>query len=44
VGKFLEFYGTIRDLELDIMFEVKDKQESVLKLRKFIAARELTAA
>ncbi len=35
-SKFLQFYETVRDLELDIMLEVKDKQESVLKLRKFI--------
>lgn len=31
---FDRFYKTIRDLDLDIMLEVKDKQESLLKIRK----------
>jgi UV DNA damage endonuclease len=42
--KFVQFYETVCDLELDIMLEVKDKQESVLKLRKFLPARKLCAA
>lgn len=33
VASFAALYETMRDLELDIMLEVKDKQESVLKLR-----------
>jgi len=44
VRKFLQFYETVHDLDLDIMLEVKDKQESVLKLRKFLRARQLCAA
>lgn len=31
---FARFYSSIKDLELDIMLEVKDKQASVLKLRQ----------
>ncbi|MBI4733638.1 MAG: hypothetical protein HY779_02270, partial [Rubrobacteridae bacterium] len=34
--RFVDFYREIEDLELDIMLEVKDKQKSVLKLRKLI--------
>jgi UV DNA damage endonuclease len=34
ISKFAEFYNEIKDLELDIMLEVKDKQNSVLKLRE----------
>jgi UV DNA damage endonuclease len=37
VEAFKEFYDSIKHLELDIMLEVKDKQESVLKLRQAIA-------
>ena len=44
VRKFLQFYETVHDLDLDIMLEVKDKQESVLKLRKFLRARQLCVA
>lgn len=44
VRKFLDFYEMIQDLDLDVMLEVKDKQESVLKLRKSIGARQLSAA
>ena len=44
VRKFLEFYDTIRDLDLDIMLEVKDKQESVLKLLQSLRGRQLRAA
>lgn len=44
VRKFLEFYETIHDLDLDIMLEVKDKQKSVLTLIKFLRARQLWAA
>lgn len=44
VRKFVEFYDTIRDLDVDIMLEVKDKQESVLKLFQALRARELNAA
>jgi UV DNA damage endonuclease len=44
VGKFLQFYDTIHDLELDIMLEVKDKQRSVLKLLQALRARQLCAA
>ena len=36
VQKFARFFETVHDLDLDIMLEVKDKQESVLKLRKFL--------
>jgi UV DNA damage endonuclease len=42
--KFVQFYETVCDLELDIMLEVKDKQESVVKLQKSLLARELCAA
>lgn len=34
IPRFGKFLDTVRDLELDIMLEVKDKQSSVLKLRK----------
>jgi UV DNA damage endonuclease len=44
VGKFLQFYETIHDLDLDIMLEVKDKQQSVLKLSQALRARQLCAA
>ena len=44
VGKFLRFYDTIDDLELDIMLEVKDKQQSVLKLSRALSARQPRAA
>ena len=44
VGKFLQFYETIHDLDLDIMLEVKDKQQSVLKLYQALRARQLRAA
>ena len=44
VGKFLRFYDTIHDLDLDIMLEVKDKEQSVLKLFRALSARQLRAA
>jgi UV DNA damage endonuclease len=44
VGKFCEFYRHIHDLELDVMLEVKDKQESVLKLQKLLRARRVRPA
>ena len=44
VGKFLRFYDTIHDLDVDIMLEVKDKQESVLKLSQALRAHQLRAA
>jgi hypothetical protein len=44
VGKFLQFYDTIQDLDLDIMLEVKDKEQSVLKLYRALRARQLRAA
>jgi UV DNA damage endonuclease len=44
VPRFFDFYETVHDLDVDIMLEVKDKQESVLKLRKLLRARQLTAA
>ena len=44
VGKFLQFYDTIHDLDVDIMLEVKDKQQSVLKLSQALRARQLRAA
>jgi UV DNA damage endonuclease len=44
VGKFLQFYDTIQDLDLDIMLEVKDKQQSVLKLSQALRTRQLRAA
>ena len=34
IGAFGVFYETVSDLDLDIMLEVKDKQASVLALRK----------
>jgi UV DNA damage endonuclease len=36
IAAFKEFYDSIKHQELDIMLEVKDKQESVLKLRQAI--------
>ena len=44
VGKFLRFYDTIHDLDLDIMLEVKDKEQSVLKLFRALNARQPRAA
>jgi UV DNA damage endonuclease len=44
VRKFLQFYDMIRDLDVDIMLEVKDKQQSVLKLFQALRARQLCAA
>ena len=44
VRKFLEFYDTVEDLDLDIMLEVKDKEQSVLKLLQFLRARQVCAA
>ena len=44
IEKFLRFYDTIDDLELDIMLEVKDKQQSVLKLSRALSARQPRAA
>jgi UV DNA damage endonuclease len=44
VAKFLRFYDTIRDLDVDIMLEVKDKQQSVLKLLQALRARQPRAA
>ena len=44
VGKFLQFYDTIHDLDVDIMLEVKDKQQSVLKLSQALYARQIRAA
>ncbi len=44
VGNFLQFYDTIQDLDLDIMLEVKDKQQSVLKLSQALRTRQLRAA
>jgi UV DNA damage endonuclease len=44
VGKFLQFYDTIHNLDVDIMLEVKDKQQSVLKLFQALHARQLRAA
>ena len=32
VRRFCEFYETVRDLDVDIMLEVKDKERSVLRL------------
>lgn len=36
IDHFMQFYAQIKDFELDIMLEVKDKQTSVLKLNKTI--------
>jgi UV DNA damage endonuclease len=44
VQKFVEFYNAIHDLEVDIMLEVKDKQQSVLKPMQFLRTRQLCAA
>lgn len=32
ISKFRDFYRQIRDLDIDVMFEVKDKERSVLKV------------
>jgi hypothetical protein len=40
----LQFYDSIHDLDLDIMLEVKDKEQSVLKLFRALSARQLRAA
>ena len=44
LGKFLQFYDSIHDLDVDIMLEVKDKEQSVLKLFRALSARQLRAA
>lgn len=44
VPKFLQFYDSVRDLDVDIMFEVKDKQRSVLKVMPYLRARQRRAA
>lgn len=36
IEKFLTFFHTIQDLELDIMLETKDKEQSALKVLKII--------
>jgi len=33
--QFSRFYAEVKDLELDIMLETKDKQQSVLKVRRY---------
>lgn len=33
VKRFIDFYDTVSDMELDIMVEVKDKEQSVLAIR-----------
>jgi UV DNA damage endonuclease len=33
-GKFRAFYQIIKDIDIDVMLEVKDKERSVLKLKK----------
>ena len=38
-ANFLKFYDQIIDLDLDIMFEVKDKERSVLKVIRALAGR-----
>ena len=40
IPKFLRFSDTIKDLDLDIMLEVKDKQRSVLKLMRSLRDRQ----
>lgn len=35
---FLDLYREVNDLELDIMFEVKDKEQSVLRVRKLLVS------
>lgn len=44
VQKFLRFYESIQDLDLDVMLEVKDKQESVLKLLRCLGTHRRRAA
>ena len=44
LGKFLQLYDSIHDLDVDIMLEVKDKEQSVLKLFRALSARQLRAA
>jgi UV DNA damage endonuclease len=44
VRRFLLFYDAIRDLDIDIMLEVKDKQGSVLKLMRSLREQQLSAA
>ncbi len=38
ITQFKAFYETVKDLELDIILEVKDKEQSVLNLRQVIPA------
>jgi hypothetical protein len=40
----LQFYDSIHDLDVDIMLEVKDKQESVLKISQALRTRQVRAA
>ena len=40
IPEFLRFYAAIKDLDLDIMLEVKDKQRSVLKLMRCLRYRQ----
>jgi UV DNA damage endonuclease len=42
--KFLKFYEEIKDLDLDIMFEVKDKERSVLKVTRALTSGKSRAA
>lgn len=41
---FLKFYDEIRELDVDVMFEVKDKEKSVLKILRALSARPLEPA
>lgn len=40
---FVKFYDEIRDLDVDIMFEVKDKERSVLKVMRALDRRRTAA-
>jgi UV DNA damage endonuclease len=39
IGTFVDFYNEVKDLELDIMLEVKDKEQSVLEIRQVLENR-----
>ncbi|RPI84473.1 MAG: UV DNA damage repair endonuclease UvsE [Chloroflexi bacterium] len=39
IGAFVYFYNEVKDLELDIMLEVKNKEQSVLEIRKVLENR-----
>lgn len=42
IGRFRKFYATIRRMSLDVMLEVKDKEQSVLKIFRSLPTLRLT--